>query len=453
MVGIERLRDVPEEEEGHGQAVIQRPTTSGPSFAIVLPDALARSALESKSLGLFWEAYFPGGKPFTSADARFTTGSWLTTLDASYQREAALKHALFAVSLGTLGRRQGDIQMMTQGLAFHGRALRDMARAVQSPERAWRDELLAAAKLMSILFGADEKDKLAQARSWKSHVNGELTLVQARGPYLHVSGIGHQLFVDGRYNMTILGVRTRKRMPLSSPEWKEIPWLLTPKTPKDALLDIMVDIPALLENFDHVQVCEGEYARDAHRAEVAQECWDLDRRLCEWAQNMTFFADIDTLTYVDQLDDFAMAQITYMYWACCILVFVTLRSANVARSEPAALPARTDPRIHARKIARSIAYFFGPDRGIFSTHAASFPMALALSVLSDGPSAEVDVPGGKNQHQEDRKLLTSIFSQPQTGATIGKFLNSMQQGFAEEFESRKEEAVRKQDAGWDVRTP
>ncbi|OJD37392.1 c6 zinc finger domain protein [Diplodia corticola] len=395
------------------------------SVEILLPDALTRTAYELKSLGLFWEAYLPQGMPFTAASAQLTTGAWLRIVDSIYHREPSLKHALLAMSLAVIGRQRDDAWMLSQGYASHGAALREMSQALQIPARAPRDELVAASKLMGlfeILFGADDKDDFAQARSWGSHVKGEQLLVAARGPHAHVHGNAHALFVDGRFNMMIQAARSRKKTMFSNPEWKEIPWQAIPKTPKDALLDIMVDIPTLMEKLN--DLIEGDHDEDTKeilREALIRECWDADRRLSEWAVNMRLVLglNLDRLVHVEKLGDLAAGQIVYIYWAACIMLFSTLQSANASSSRPDALPARTDPRVYARKIARSASYFFRPDAGIFGTHAASFPIGIALTVFSNAGS----------QDEEDRKLLTSIFNIPRVGVTIGKFLKSMRAGY------------------------
>ncbi|KAK7728190.1 hypothetical protein SLS57_002660 [Botryosphaeria dothidea] len=395
-----------------------------PAFQIVLPDNLTRSAYESKSLGLFWELYLPYGQNFTSAQGQFTTGSWLRIVDSIYHREDTLKQALLAMSLGIVGQRHGDTWMTQQGFATHGRALREMSRAVESPERSRRDELLAAARLMAlfeIIFGANDQDKFAQARSWSSHVKGELLLLQARGPQAHTTGAAHHLFVDGRLNSIIAAIRARKRTVLSNPEWKEIPWLAIPKTPKDALLDIMVEIPTVTETLDRIETLQTPEEKYQLANKVLQMCWTLDMQLTEWVLNMNFVAnlDLDNLGHVEETGDLAVGQLIYLYWVTCIMVTSTLRSANGARAEPQNLPVRIDPRLYARKIARSASYFFGPERGIWCAHASSFPIGIALSVLTD-PT---------NQDENDRELIMSVFSQGEMGATIGKFLNSMRAGY------------------------
>ncbi|KAL1648405.1 hypothetical protein SLS58_002158 [Diplodia intermedia] len=412
-------------------------------FDILLPDALTRTAFELKSLGLFWEAYLPKSMSFTPKHTQLTTGSWLGIVDAIYHRENTMKHALLAISLATVGRQRGDSSMVSQGYASHGRALREMAYALQTTERARTDELIAASKLLGlfevcssfltstvhslieawkILFGADDKDAFAQARGWSSHVKGELVLFQARGPHAHIHGNAHALFVDGRFNTMIQAARARKKSIFSEPEWKEVPWQAIPKTPKDALLDIMLDLPTLMESLDNlVEGDHDEDTKEALRARLMQECWDADRRLSEWVENMrpVVNMDLNELIYVERLGKFAAAQLVSYYWAACIMLFSVLHSANISSAKPEALPPRTDPRIYSRKIARSASYFFGPDAGIFGTHAASFPIGMALTVL---------LKAGK-QEEEDRKLLTGIFNIPGVGVNIGKFLKSMRAGY------------------------
>ncbi|KAF4541032.1 C6 zinc finger domain containing protein [Lasiodiplodia theobromae] len=388
---------------------------------IVLPDALTRTAYELKSLGMFWEAYLPQGVPFTSANAQFTTGSWLGIIDSIFHREDCLKHALLAMSLATVGRQRGDPWMVNQGYASHGKSLREMAYALQSPERVKKDELVAASKLMGlfeILFGADDRDDAAQARSWSSHIKGELVLIQARGPHAHMHGQAHQLFVDGRFSMMIQAARSRKKSVFSEPQWKEIPWQVIPKTPKDALLDIMVDLPTLMEKLDNF--VEGEHEEGVTkvlREALMQECWDADRRLLEWVRTMKFFVDVDKVAHVEQVGNFAVAQLIYFYWAACIMLFSILQSANMTSAQPDALPPRTDPRVYARKIAHSASYFFEPDAGLFGAHVASFSIGMALTVLRRT--------GTSPQDKEDHELLTRVLDIPGVNATIGKFLYSM----------------------------
>lgn len=43
-----------------------------------------------------------------------------------------------------------------------------------------------------------EEDRTARAISWREHNMGVLALLLARGPEAHITGYGHQMFVDFR---------------------------------------------------------------------------------------------------------------------------------------------------------------------------------------------------------------------------------------------------------------
>ena len=131
----------------------------------------------------------------------------------------------------------------------------------------------------------------------------------------------------------------RQRCPLSTPEWKTIPFTHTPKTYKDALLDIFADVPGLLGNLDTLRALRR--AQDAsspsssqqhHQLITAtlQECWRLDTELLPWFQTyappMTQIeALIDRRSRNESplLSDVVTAHIMWIYWAVCILVYST----------------------------------------------------------------------------------------------------------------------------------
>lgn len=204
---------------------------------------------------------------------------------------------------------------------------------------------------------------------------------------------------------------------LSNPEWKEVPWLAMPKTPKDALLDIMVEIPAVLENLDSIEGARSQQEKHLLAERVLQSCWALDVQLTEWVLNINAVAnlDLDSLAHVADTGDIAIAHIIYLYWVTCMLVSRTLALANEDCVEPQLLPPRFDERVYARKIARSASYFFQKEMGIWSANASSFPIGIALSVLCDAAK----------QGGEDRELIMSVLCQGETGDAVSKFLNSM----------------------------
>lgn len=51
------------------------------------------------------------------------------------------------------------------------------------------------------MHGADDRDKLIQAKSWTAHNSGELAILVARGPEQFTEGHAHRLFIDGRQHL------------------------------------------------------------------------------------------------------------------------------------------------------------------------------------------------------------------------------------------------------------
>lgn len=219
----------------------------------------------------------------------------------------------------------------------------------------------------------------------------------------------------------------RQRCRLSDPVWKSAPWAILPKTPKDKLLDIMVDIPGLMEDSHHLEEEADPSSNDPDlRIKVLEECWRIDGELTSWEEDLAprhALAELRARGYENPTaDDVAVAQSMTLYWTACLLTYSSLRKTLLSgpSSSPgatAALPDRTDPMIHCAAIADIVEIFFQPSAGMFGWHAAPFPMGAALMVLGStwdkkGPPPPVML-----------KIL-SYFSRERGGQTVGDFLSS-----------------------------
>lgn len=51
------------------------------------------------------------------------------------------------------------------------------------------------------MFGADDRNKVTQAKSWIVHNSGEISILVARGADQYIYGHAHRLFVDGRLHL------------------------------------------------------------------------------------------------------------------------------------------------------------------------------------------------------------------------------------------------------------
>lgn len=211
--------------------------------------------------------------------------------------------------------------------------------------------------------------------------------------------------------------KTRKPSPFSSPEWKSIPWSVIPKDPKDELMDILIDIPSTLEDFDKFLVCPHEDIErkgSLHRS-VKKSSWLLDYQLRQWSVTsgslpitfVEFHIHDEQESPMPSSEDFAMAHLGVLYWTTCLIVYQILAYLN--RQEQRRLPRRMEPRQYCRKILLLMPYFQRPNINAFFLTMTSFSTHAVAAFLDrhDPPDAP----------SEERKILMTTFK--------GKFRNQM----------------------------
>ncbi|KAF2729457.1 hypothetical protein EJ04DRAFT_66749 [Polyplosphaeria fusca] len=379
---------------------------------------LMSSAYAESTLAAFWDEYFPSANKLTSS-------SFATFLPTLYTQDGALRLATLALGSALVSKIHSNRALFEQGRVFYGRGLQELTRAIRSPERAKSDALLAVPRVMGLfemLFGADY-DLSMQARSWRSHSEGEFALMRARGPEAHIDGIGHQLFVDGRMYVAIAAMTSRKAIVLNNEEWKSVPWRRIPKTPKDSLMDVMMGVPELHELQDILTSSEnmspGE--REATRDKIAALYWKLDHQLQTWsALNDSHIHHPDTedpipITFSNLT--LADMQITVLYWAICVKLYEILH--QVLDDQPTSPPLSSStrsPRLYARRIARAIEVFFQPEWGTFGATVTAFPVGVAMRFFGAN---------GNNQDRAYQKLVLDVWANPHLPSAIKSFLVSM----------------------------
>ncbi|RXG50452.1 hypothetical protein VDGE_04829 [Verticillium dahliae] len=403
---------------------------SPPVHDVSLHPDLARSAYEVKYLDLFWRAYLPSGKAFTPYASGYSIGGWTAVARDLFHTDGALRKALLAMCLGTLGRNGGEPWMVKEGLRSYTLALGQMTIGLRSPEKRSSDAFLVASRLMGlyeILYGGDDHaKKISQAGSWQSHNLGEVALITSRSPVEHVDGHAHQLFVDSRMHLIITAIKLRKRNFLSSPEWKTIPWTNAAKLPKDLLLDIFVDIPGLLEDLDALALCDDAASRPLLYARLVADCWRTDERLVSWFEEQSPRAHLEAIKEREYKEptpeDTAVAMSMSLYWTACLLTYSTLilvlTSNPTSPLDVTTLPERMSLNSYCAAIADILEIFFQPSSGIFSVQLVPLPLGIALSYLAS------TLKPGTPPPPELKKLL-SYFTRGAGGASVGSFLRSM----------------------------
>jgi hypothetical protein len=178
-----------------------------------------------------------------------------------------------------------------------------------------------------------------------------------------------------------LAVKARRRSAFGADEWKSVPWLETQKNLKDHLLDILVNMPALLEDLDNMTACDDLTKKEALRRDLVARCWVYDRQLRAWLNSTCPSAENCAQTYqqtrIDtaSLEDIGLTYAFQTFWKTCLLLYTTLRLASDLQTT---LPDYTDPQIYVRNIALTTPTLLNPSAGIYGQHIMILPFALAL---------------------------------------------------------------------------
>ncbi|PGH05403.1 hypothetical protein GX51_02927 [Blastomyces parvus] len=389
------------------------------SAQITLPVPLARAAYAEKYLDIFWRSYLPNDKHFPAQMMMYVSGGWTNSLPQLYLNSPDIQKILLAICLSTAGRIGNNRWEKEEGLRYYMESLSEMSAALANRARGNIVTLCVMSRLYSlyeVFFGQDDEDRIAQARNWRNHINGELAIMTSQPPETYISGYLHQFFVDGRLHLTTSAVQARKRSILSNPEWKTIPWREIPKTPKDRLIDILVEIPTLLENLDISRACPDPEIQEFQRRDLLQTCWELEKELVNWRNELgiidpNYSLDAETSSF--SLDYVAACHIMCVYWAICIILYSSLRILSCPQ---VVLPPRTDPRIYCGRIAKAMPLLLHPLSGAYGVHLASFPVSLALIYLNavDGDAI-----------YEEKRIIFDAFAKSGYGKTVERFHQSM----------------------------
>lgn len=169
--------------------------------------------------------------------------------------------------------------------------------------------------------------------------------------------------------------------------------------------------------------CEDNRKRSRARDHIERSCWDLDEQLQTWLAEvgtLKAFQSLENSSDVrgpENSEDFALAHLTILYWATCVLLYTNL-SAFVDRKED--LPERADPTQYAGELVAALPFFFTQGAGIMGQKMAAFPLGIVLQVLF----------ATENAPSEHREALVRLLQEQDGNGGIGKFLKNLQRGAA-----------------------
>lgn len=219
---------------------------------------------------------------------------------------------------------------------------------------------------------------------------------------------------------------------MSEEAWKTIPWTNHTKKSKDLLLDVVVDVPELLEISDALAISPTlEGFRNLIKLYNA-----VDKGLTAWYGGAAPLARLEDLFQrgleTASAGDYAVVEIMTIYWTMCLLTYVALhqslkRCSGIPGTETSMdhvdMSSRIDPRQYCKRITEVVGIFFQPSAGIMYSKSAAFPMGVAMGYLmyTDGLGSE------------DAKKLLELFSTSPRGNTMGKFIKGSVSEWGSDF--------------------
>ncbi|KAJ5591248.1 hypothetical protein N7450_005220 [Penicillium hetheringtonii] len=407
----------------------RRSGTSTPN--ITLHDSLARSTRE---------------------DRYISSAGWLRYHDGLCRAEKTLRFITLAHSLSMLATRDNDSHLKVKGVQAHRMALQEMRIALQDPQRATGDGLLAAVRLFrfyEILYGAESEipnqtNPTPQIQGYYAHTDGEMALFMNRGCHREWSDAGRYLLASGRIVSFILGVCRRKGSPFNEPDWMTAPWNGTNKSALEELSDIMVQIPSFLEELDNIRATSVAKRCPEKRGSLLKKMYDVEQELLIWKFSMREDLLIYDYTHSGnplpkpQVDrDFAVLHLSFFYWSCSILLYTTIHlvtneadrdSSNAFSSSipfssegcPNFLDER-NPTLHAHRIVHALPLSYRPCAGGYTALSSSFPLGMALRYLVVAHHFPHECDSGAAQME----FLLQTVSQPFMGAYVAKFIDHL----------------------------
>ena len=225
------------------------PTAGSLALSIIQHAMLGSAVIEDTLIDAYCCQSFPGpngdGISFLSRNRPLSA---VFEMRAKWRDDRLVATGMVALVCAALGRLNDDQRLSTAGLQAYSRALSNINKSLQYPQLSKTDGVLAACKALAI-----HELQAGSGFNWERHVLGINRLMYLRGPSKDVDDFAHCMFLDTRYHGIIAALKRREYTFLSEPEWKQVPFTRKQKDIRQELLDILVELPSLLAEFDRVK--------------------------------------------------------------------------------------------------------------------------------------------------------------------------------------------------------
>ncbi|VUC26334.1 unnamed protein product, partial [Clonostachys rosea] len=360
------------------------------TIPVVLHETLERSAYENNVIDEFWASYLPNGRAPSREVMKYSTYGWTSVAQNSHTENPIIRVALLSSALGMIGRQRNNEEVFRQSRTAYGQTLLAVEKSLRDPGKHEVHVIQTALRLL--WFGSDGDGSAAQYHRLLAHTNGITAYLLTKGPDAFSEGFSHQLFSEFRSPQVAAALSAQKATPLARHEWKTVPWRKIPKTPRDTLLDIMLELPGLYEERDRIKALgDGNEQLVCAQWLLREKCFRLHEELQEWAETdgkkaleleeLVNLEEADAASSTTSSEEFAMGHLVMLHHAARIVVYDVLRSQTGNNAE--AMPGYIDPMIYCRKLENFMAFFLVPNAGSVFLNAAILPITVALDYLSN----------------------------------------------------------------------
>lgn len=224
----------------------------------------------------------------------------------------------------------------------------------------------------------------------------------------------------------MLAIGKRKKSPFTSHEWKTVPWAAVPKSQKDRLMDVMLEVPTLLEQMSEFQSCSCPIMAEICREQLLSRCLLLERAMRVWAAKMgTEILRFD-FTFVGEPipppqkeSEFILLHLSIVHWFIEMMLFSIKSLASKATNLDAS-EARCQLRKSAKKSAHALPLLFESSSGLAQNITGLLALSIALRYFT---TVEGSAP-----KSEELNMLENLLDRELNGSSIGVLLTRMNGG-------------------------
>jgi hypothetical protein len=189
-----------------------------------------------------------------------------------------------------------------------------------------------------------------------------------------------------------VALEERKASFLSHKDWVNLPWNTIAKTPRDKILDILVEIPAVFEAIDtyNTTVAVEPLTAEAYRQQVVQLCLSLHEKLAQWsadhntlvlsASKATAMWDMNLPCPLSSSLDIAWLHVMVLYWIASALIDINL--CTILKDDDPR-PHNPNPEASCSKIIIALSNLLHPSIGFYRMHLVAVPLGILATLLRD----------------------------------------------------------------------